>query len=141
MTANELLNSQLQDATFQLEKVLEGVEEKDLDFKLASTSMSIRELVEHLCEVYTAVEVESKGETHSWGSFSIEDKSWANLTDQFKSLRSTALTIASGASDDNAILSASAFIVAHDFYHVGQLASIRMATDPTWDAYSIYNHG
>ena len=127
--------------SYQLDKVLTGVSDADLDFKIAPTAMSIREIVEHLCEVYTAVETMSKGGEHAWGTFSIEDKSWANLTAQYKSLRAKALAIAHAASDDKAINSASDFLVGHDYYHIGQLASLRLATDSTWDPYSIYNHG
>jgi len=141
MTANELLNKQLKDVSFQLEKVLSGVTEDALDFKIAPSAMTIRQLVEHLCEVYTALEAESRGASHSWGTFRVEDKSWSNLTTQFTSLRSKAIEIASAAEDDKALLSASAYIVAHDFYHVGQIATLRLATDSTWDPYSIYNHG
>jgi len=140
MTANELLNKQLDDVSYQLEKVLEGVKESDLDFKVSPTAMSMRELVEHLCEVYTCVEKESRGEKHSWGTFAIADKSWSNLLSEFNKTRAKALGIVSAAQEDKDILSANAYIVAHDYYHVGQLASIRLATDPTWDAYSIYNH-
>jgi hypothetical protein len=141
MTANELLNKQLEDCSYQLDKVLEGVAEKDLDFKVTPTAMTIRELVEHLCEVYTAVEEETRGASHSWGSFSIEDKSWQNLKAQLSALRSRALQIVRDAQEDKALLSGSAFLVAHDYYHVGQLATLRLATNPEWDAYSIYNHG
>lgn len=140
MTANDLLNKQLDDVSYQLDKVFEGVSEADLDFKVAPAAMSIREIAEHLCEVYTAVETESNGGSHSWGSFSIEDKSWSNLMEQFHALRANVLAIASNASDEKAVLNASAYLVAHDYYHVGQLASLRLATDSGWDAYSIYKH-
>lgn len=141
MTANELLKKQIEDVSYQLSKVLEGVDESALDFKIGPTAMTIREIVEHLCEVYTAVETESKGASHEWGSFSIEDKSWSNLTVHFQALRAKALEIVEAAEDEKAILNASAFVVAHDYYHVGQIATLRLATDPAWDPYSIYNHG
>jgi len=141
MTANELLIKQLEDVTFQLEKVLEGIDESTLDFKIAPTAMTIRDQVEHLCEVYTAVEEESRGLSHAWGEFSIDDKSWSNLTEQFKALRSKSLEIVSAAEDDKGLLSASAFMVGHEYYHIGQLASLRIATDSAWDPFSIYRHG
>jgi hypothetical protein len=27
---------------------------------------------------------------------------------------------------------------AHDYYHVGQMAALRLVKEPTWNAYSIY---
>jgi hypothetical protein len=141
MTATELLNKQLDDVTYQLDKILEGVKESDIDFKIAPTVMSTREQVEHLCEVYTAVEEESRGVDHAWGTFSIEDKSWANLTSQFAALRAKALEIVSGAEDEKALIGASGFMIGHEYYHIGQLATLRIATDSAWNPYSIYRHG
>lgn len=140
MTAKELLNKQLEDVSFQIEKVLVGVKESDLDYKVAPTTMSIREIVEHLCEVYLAVEEESKGGSHEWGSFSIADKSWSNLTSEFSAGRAKAVGIVLAGDDDKSLLSGTGYIVAHDCYHLGQLVTLRLATDPSWDAYSIYPH-
>ena len=141
MTANELLKFQLDDVTYQLEKVLGGVQESTIDFKVAPTALSIREQVEHLCEVYTAVEEGSRGVDHAWGEFSIEDKSWSNLTTQFNTLRAQAIGIVADAEDTSTITQSSGFMVGHEYYHIGQLATLRIATDPAWDPYSIYRHG
>lgn len=141
MTANELLNKQLEDVTYQLGKILEDVKESDVDFKVSDGSMSMRELLEHLCEVYTAVEEESRGIEHNWGTFAIDDKSWSNLMAQYKTLRAKAIELVSGATDEKGLVSASGYIIGHDFYHIGQLATLRIATDPSWDPYSIYRHG
>jgi len=141
MTANELLNNQLNDVSYQIDQILAGVDEGDVDFKIAPTAMSIREQLEHLCEVYTAVEEGSRGVDHAWGEFSIEDKSWTNLTSLFASLRAQAIQIVSAAQDDKAITDASSFMVGHEYYHIGQLASLRIATDSAFDPYSIYRHG
>ena len=141
MNAIKLLSHQLEDTTFQITKVLEGVKESDLDFKIGPTTQSIRGLIEHLCEVYTAVEEESRGEHHKWGSYSIEDKSWGNLINTFTTLRSRAIELVSSPESEQQLFSASDFMVGHEYYHVGQLASIRIATDPEWDPFSIYRHG
>lgn len=103
--------------------------------------MSIRELVEHLCEVYTAVEEQSRGVHHNWGGYSLEDKSWENLTATFTDLRSKAIEIVSTAESEKDFFTATDFMVGHEYYHIGQLASIRLATDPTWDPFCIYRHG
>ena len=141
MTANELLKVQLDDVTFQMEKVLEGISENDLDFKPAPTPMSVREQLEHLCEVYVAVEEEFRGVKHAWGEFTLEDKSLENLTAEIAKHRAVAITAVSGADTSDDLSKAYAFMVAHENYHIGQLVALRLAINPDWNAYSIYRHG
>ena len=140
MTAKELLRKQIDDVSYQLEKVLEGVSDSDLDFKLAPTVMTAREHVVHLCEVYTAVEEGSRGVEHAWGTYDVADRSWTQLKPLFESLRARAVEIVTSSDDDKSLLSGTGFIVNHDSYHVGQLSSIRIALDSTWDPSCIYAH-
>lgn len=141
MNAIKLLSHQLEDTTFQIAKVLEGVKESDLDFRIAPSARTILEQIEHLCEVYTAVEEQSRGEHHQWGAYVIEDKSWSNLLATFTTLRSKAIEIVSSPQSEKELFTASDFMVGHEYYHVGQIASIRIATDPAWDPFCIYRHG
>ena len=141
MTATELLTIQLEDASYQIEKVLDGVDEAHLDIKLSPTSMSIRQSIEHLCEVYTAVDEESRGIKHAWGEYSIQYDSFDDLKSKFTSLRVRALGLVANPSNKEGFTLASEFMVAHEYYHVGQLASLRIATDSAWNPYSIYRHG
>ncbi len=140
MTAKELLEKQVSDVSYQLDKVLEGLTEEQLDYKVVPSAFSIREQVEHLCEVYTAVDALSKGQDHPWGEYSVEDKSWSNLTTLMFSLRAAAIALVTADERDETLLRGSAFIVGHDNYHVGQICTSRIAQDPTWNPYSIYNH-
>jgi len=140
MTARELLVKQIEDVSYQLAKVLEGLTEEQLDVKFTPSAMTIREQAEHLCEVYTAVDTVFQGKEHSWGSYTVEDKSWANLTSLLTSLRSKAIEWVTSSEEDKVLLRGAGFIVGHDNYHVGQIASVRIATDPSWDPFSIYNH-
>ena len=141
MTATELLTIQLADASYQIEKVLEGVQEGQLDVKLCPTSMSIRQQIEHLCEVYTAVDEESRGLKHAWGEYVIQYDSFDELKTKFNGLRAKALGLVANPASSEAFELASAFMVGHEYYHVGQIASLRIATEPTWNPYSIYRHG
>ena len=140
MTAKELLEKQIADVSYQLDKALEGLLEDQLDYKVVPSALSIREQVEHLCEVYTAVEAISKGQDHPWGAYTVEDKSWSNLTSLMSSLRANAIAIVTADDEDKTLLRGSAFIVGHDNYHVGQICTSRIAQDPTWNPFSIYNH-
>ena len=140
MTAKELLIAQIDAVTYQIEKVLENLTEEQLDKRLDPSSQTIREQVEHLCEVYTAVDTIFQGKQHSWGQYSVEDKSWGNLTTLCWTLRAKAIEWVTSSDDDKTLNRGSDFIVGHDNYHVGQIASIRIATDSTWDPFSIYKH-
>ncbi len=140
MTAKELLHSQTEDVGYQLEKVLEGISETNLDFKISPSAMSVRQQVEHLCEVYTAASEICRGEEHKWGEYSVDDKSWTNLKPLYLTLREQALKLLTESDDDQSLKRTSEFIIGHDYYHVGQLAALRIACDPEWNPYSIYRH-
>lgn len=138
MTTKELLQHQFEDAAYQLEKVFEGID-NSLDVKLTDQSMTPREIATHLAETYTAVIKETSGEKHEWGTFTPTTTEWPALWNEMKELRAKATAAALAKEDWET--HAHAYIVAHDFYHVGQMAMIRLKQDPSWDAYSIYKMG
>jgi uncharacterized damage-inducible protein DinB len=139
MTAKELLRYQLDDAQFQLEQVLAGLDGSHVDGKPVNTGMSMREMVVHLAEAYTATIKEAKGEKHEWGTFELPHESWQELVDTAFALRAEAVEAALSVEDEEkGMKNAHAFLVGHDYYHVGQLATIRIATDSDWNSYSIY---
>ena len=98
--------------------------------------MSPRELVEHLCECAVAFNKSAVGEKHEWGTFSVDDKSPANLRAELKRLRAEAVAEVNG--EDEVLKEAFSFLSSHDAYHVGQLCSCRLSLDPNWNAYAIY---
>lgn len=128
----------LDQSKLQIEKVFEGIGEAELDMKLTDQAMTPREILEHLCECYHAVITEAAGGKHEWGTYSIEDKSFANLTKQAWSLRAQAAQAALDKGDEEAAMYAFNYIILHDAYHVGQMCLVRMKADPNWNAYAIY---
>jgi hypothetical protein len=138
MTTNELLKYQIDDAGFQLNKVFEGVD-SSLDERLTEHAMSPREIAAHLGECYTAVITETSGGKHEWGTYSPSTTEWPALWNEVMELRGRASAAALSSNDWEK--HASAFIPAHDYYHVGQMAMLRLTKDPGWDPYSIYNMG
>lgn len=138
MTAKELLQHQIDEANYQLGKVFEGVD-ASLDFKLTEQSMTPRETAIHLAECYTALAKDLAGEKHEWGTYVPGTKEWPGLWDELQALRSAAVAAVMAEGGD--VMKGHSFIVGHDFYHVGQLCQVRLACDPGWDAYSIYNWG
>ncbi len=137
MTSKELLKHQFDDAGQQLSKVFEGID-SSLDFKLTDSSMTPRETVAHLGECYTAIITEAKGDKYSWGSFQPSTTEWPALWNEVQDLRAQAVDAA--VEKEGWESHASAFGPAHDYYHVGQLAMIRIAKDAGWDPYSIYSN-
>ncbi len=138
MEIKQLLQSQIEEAGYQLEKVLEGADESTLDLKVTAEAMSPREMVEHLCECYTATLKTAAGEAHEWGTYSAPDMTTGPLMEEFKSLRASAAAAVLALDDDKAAELGSAFVVGHDFYHVGQLVLARLKADANWNSYSIY---
>lgn len=139
MTAKELLRYQLDDALYQLEKVLEGLDGSHVDGKPIATAMSLRETVVHLAEAYTAAKKQSVGEKHSWGTFTLPSDNWHELVERFFALRAEAVEAALGMEDEDAgVKEAHSFILAHDYYHVGQIAAIRLSMNREFDTYAIY---
>lgn len=138
MTARELLTRQLEDSGYQLDQVLAGMTDADLDHRMTPPAMTPREQVAHLCEVYLAVLSELAGEKHAWGTFVLDDPTWSHLKGTFDDLRARAVAGVLGRDDERALHLACDFILGHDYYHVGQLAASRLVTQPEWDSYAIY---
>lgn len=136
MNANDLLRLQIEDAGYQLDKALTGLPEELTSFRFEN-GMTPFEQVTHLTEAYVALEKMLAGAEHEWGSYTLEGKSWPEALETMKTQRATTSEkVLKG--DDDAIKKGTDFIVGHDYYHVGQLAAIRVAKDPAWDPMSIY---
>lgn len=140
MTALEFLQHQLNDGRFQIERCYEGLDEAGLDYRPAPQAMSPREILEHYCECHQAFLDSTEGKKFSWGEYSLPDKSGPALKRTFEDLRSRAEAAIAANPDETTLKNAHAYLIAHDAYHVGQLALTRLALNPEWDPYSIYAH-
>lgn len=138
MNAQELLQFQIDDCTYQLRKVFEGMSEEAFDYKLNESAMSPREMMAHFCECYTALLAGSRGEEHSWGTYQVPDSATGPLQETMWGLRNQAIATNDGS--EKACKNLHSFLLAHDYYHIGQLALVRVTLDPSWDPYSIYAH-
>lgn len=139
MTVAELVAYEVDNTGFQLRQTLAGFPEAAMDTKLCPTGMTAKDMVEHLCEAYEAVLAEVAGKQHEWGSYSIPDKSWANIMSTFEATRQKAGQAVT--SDDEKLAKlAHDYMVAHDAYHVGQLVLMRLEAEPDWNFLAIYRH-
>ncbi|HZH99160.1 MAG TPA: hypothetical protein VEX38_09335 [Fimbriimonadaceae bacterium] len=137
MDVKELVSFGIDDVGRQLRQVLSGISPELQDARVCDKGMSPCEMVEHLCEAYKAVVAESQGLKHEWGSFKPEYSSWDGLMAAWADLRSQAREAALANLEAHPT-AAHSYIVAHDAYHVGQLALLRVQQDPDWNPYSIY---
>jgi len=122
----------------QLQKVLEGLPPEQLEFRANPVMMSNRELLGHLVDTYRAYVAERDGRTYEWGSFSPAGLSAEDLGSAYVESRTGALAAAQAATTNEALVSGLGFIVLHDGYHIGQFCANRMAADPNWNPYVIY---
>lgn len=137
MTAKEFAENLLNESLFQLNACISGVTEEQFLSQPLAPMMSMRDCLEHLTECCVYVQKNSKGEEHEWGTYAFPSASAEELLHLFKSERAKALEIALSKFDDNPDY-AKDFLIAHEFYHVGQMAIARHAMDPEWSVYSIY---
>lgn len=137
MTAKEFFQAQCDVCLKQVQGAFDGTEAGHFDGRLAEATMSPREIAGHLAECYAAAQKTVRGEKHEWGTYPAlpEDPKEA-LAAMYREREAAVAAALSGA--DEHLLEASDFICLHDAYHVGQLASYRIAKDPGWDPYSIY---
>ena len=138
MNATDLLHEQLDDAGYQLSKVLEDMPEDAMDKKVTRGAMSPREQVAHLCEAYEAFRVNSSGGKYEWGTYKPSAHDVGALVKEFEAKRAQAVSQALSNPSDETVKHAHEFILAHDYYHVGQMCLARIASQPDWDCYAIY---
>jgi len=127
-----ILRKQCEYVGNQLRAVIRDMHDSTWDARPASVGMTPRETVTHLCDVYQYVCEKVKGGEPEWNQY----KGEGSLTD-FDRLRSEAIDACLAADDPCELLTD--YIIVHDAYHVGQLCGIRMACEPKWDCYAIYN--
>jgi hypothetical protein len=137
VTTVELLKAQIDASGGQLTRALNGVDPSHKDFRLHAGGYSFAEQVAHLSEAYTAVLAAAEGKEHEWGSFKPASEEWTALVSEALSLREkAAATVLED--DDTKLMMGADYIVSHDLYHVGQLATMRLQVYPDWNCYELY---
>jgi hypothetical protein len=137
MTAIELLKYQIDGTGGQVSRVVSGLDDSSRDFRLHAGGMSVCEQVTHLGEAYRAVLAASKGDEYEWGSYKPTAETLSDLVGEVMELRKQAVETVL-VDDDEKLKRGSDFIVSHDLYHVGQLATLRLNLHPHWNSYEIY---
>ena len=136
MTGYELLLKQLAGAQRQVTQAIDGLDAEHAESRANELGMTIREQVAHLAEAAIATTAAIEGRTHSWGSYAPTDASWEGTKQAW--LEARAAAVARLKDDEEAIMHAHDYLVAHDYYHVGQICAARRTVEPSWDTYAIY---
>jgi uncharacterized damage-inducible protein DinB len=135
---DDVLKAALDATGNHLSKCLDGLPETAMDARAAPDGMTAREILEHLCECYDAYSVISEGKEYAWGSYKAPSHQTAALLENWRESRDKAVAKGLASKEPKAREDAVHYIAIHDAYHVGQLCLIRLAAEPGWDAYSIY---
>lgn len=137
----------------QIERAVHGLTEEQADFRFGSGLMSVRDTFVHLADNCLALAAELDGRRHDFGAWRPSTEGFGNLAREWSELRERALAEVeeklSGVDLDAPMKVSFAtwpgwkvlteWIVAHDAYHLGQICALRLAQDPAWDMYSIYD--
>lgn len=137
MTGKDFAISLLDESCYQFKMCMAGISEDGFAAKPLGHVMSIREALEHQTEACIAVQKDAAGEKHSWGTYHFPEGSIAELLEIFDAERAKAVAIALDKFDDHPHY-VKDYLIAHEFYHVGQMAAIRLALNDGFEAYSIY---
>ncbi len=130
------LRTLLDDAQYQLEQVVSGMTESQFDHRLVPTAMTARETLVHMTECYVAGRASADGREHEWGSYQAAGSDLHSLLEAYRTERARA--VEELMVDDEGRIRVANWLIGHDYYHVGQMAATRLATDPEWDTFSIY---
>lgn len=138
MPAPQSLVGAFDDSRYQVTQVLAGLEGDQWDVKSHPQAMSARETIQHLADCYSACLAVLDGNKYDFGSFRFDVTQPEEQLAKMLEIRDEAVARISASDDEKAFHEGNAFIILHDCYHVGQLATVRLAINPEWDAYSIY---
>lgn len=138
MSAQALLKAQIDYTGFQLATVIEGIPVDRWDDRVSPDAMSVREVLAHLSEAYSAFAKHAAGQSHEWGTYQPTARTPEELLEETMALRRTAAALATEVDVLNELVLASNYIALHDSYHIGQLVTLRLKIEPEWNSYALY---
>ena len=139
MTPDSIVRTAVANAGKTLHKILIDFPLDSVNEKAHASMFTTYEAVSHITECYVAFAAHAKGEEHQWGSFSSEATSYAEDIEELFRTRDAVTALITVDSKEDALASALDYLVAHDWYHIGQLATNRQAFETTWNSFSLYS--
>lgn len=138
MTAQELAIKQIRASADMFDRSIAGLSPAEFDQRVNEHTMSAREMVAHLTECCLAVQEGLAGQAHQWGSYSAGDRTPEELLAELAAERQKAWDQLAAAEGDKPLEMGMDYLALHDAYHVGQMVTLRLTLDPSWNSYSIY---
>lgn len=149
----DLILRQAHTVGVQVERAASGLTEEQADFRLGEGLMSVRQTLIHLADNCLALNAELDRRPYEFGAWQPSDVGFPALVQEWKDLRKSVLEKVADCFreiDLEAPMKVSfatwpgwkvlsEWIVMHDAYHLGQICALRLAQDPQWDMYSIYD--
>src|SRR5437016_2865546 len=115
MNAHTLFKTQLADAGYQLDKVLEGMPAACMGHKLSEGAMTPKEQIAHLMEAYHAFQESAAGRKYEWGTYKASSTETADLIREFKAKRATTVSAALASESEDKLIDAHKYILGHDY--------------------------
>jgi len=129
---------------------LTGLSEDQIDFKPFAECKSVRETVSHLIvDDLAALDSLKSGKEADYDALAVAETDYEKLVEMLKSSHEALLAYLRENlggkpleqeitiwGDKMPAARGIAYLSSEDFYHAGQVAFIRMASDPTWDCYA-----
>lgn len=137
MTGKEFAENLLEESGYQFDACLAGISDENFVQKPLGDTMSIREALEHQTEACIAVQKGTLGSKHDWGTYAFPDASVKQLIAIYHEERKKAVQAALEIFESDAHY-VKDYLISHEFYHVGQMAAVRLALKDGWLPYSIY---
>ncbi len=139
MTPYTLVLASVETAGKTLQKILIDFPSDMANEKAHESMFTTHEAVNHLTECYFAFEAHLKGEEHQWGSFVSTATTFSDAVSELIQKRDHATKLLTQESDEATLTSALDYLVSHDWYHIGQLATNRQVFVPGWNSYALYS--
>lgn len=138
--SQSLAKKVLDTSGFQVSQVFAGLKDEDWQRRLLPDTMSPQEVILHLTECCKAAlhRVTQESDFDGWGKTVMSGSTPEKWIEEFNACRAQA--ISAGLEEDSErnqeILMD--LLSLHEAYHVGQLCTLRLQIDPSWNYYSIY---
>ena len=138
MTPQSIVLDSASDTRKILKLVLTDLPDDAVTQKAHPSMLSISDAVSHLTECYLAYAAHVNGLQHEWGSYESPFESFSEAVDGMLAQRDAVTNLIPAEADEETLKTAMGYLVNHDWYHIGQIATNRQVFEPGWSSFSIY---
>lgn len=140
MSAREVFEKVAAAGESQLRAAYKGMPDAVFEARLNEKTMTPKEMAGHMQEACAALQKAMRGEEHEWGSFQPPAGSGEQAVAALMAERAKAVAAVLASPEPGKLAEGLDYLTVHEAYHIGQIAALRLAHEPDWDAYSLYAH-